>query len=279
MSDVQTLADRMKAYEDAECAHRFMPLLPILIRVDGRAFHSFTRGMDRPFDGQLSHAMTVATTYLVNETGALMGYTQSDEITLALYSPDPKSQVWFDGRVCKIVSQSAALATLHFNHAIAETMPEYASRKPTFDARAWQVPTLEEAANVFLWRERDAVKNSITAAAQSVYSHKELDGKDSNAKQEMLFQKGINWNDYEPRFKRGTYVQRRTLSGPFTATEIENLPEKHEARRNPDLIVARSKLEVIDMPPLGTVLNRVAVIFDGAQPQTATMEPLNKEGT
>jgi len=265
MSD--TLGDRMKKYELAEAGRHFMPLLPIMARIDGRRFSGFTQGMARPYDPQMTAAMVETTVDLVEETNACMGYTQSDEITLAWHSTDPKSQLWFNGRIAKIVSQLAAQATLQFYLHISRRLSVYASRRPTFDARAWQVPNRAEAANVFVWREWDATKNSITMAAGEVYSHQELHGKTGNERQEMLFQKGINWNDYPTSFKRGTYVQRRQVLKPFTATEIERLPPKHAARTNPDLIIERSEVAVLDLPPITAVTNREAVIFDGATPE------------
>jgi tRNA(His) guanylyltransferase len=261
-----SLGDRMKMYEMAEAGRRLMPLVPVLARIDGRAFHSFTRGMRRPYDEDFSAAMIETTAALVHETNACMGYTQSDEITLAWHSTDLKSQIWFDGRVCKMTSQLAAWATLEFYLAITRRLPECGSRKPTFDARVWTVPNRTEAANVFVWREWDATKNSISMAAQSVCSHRELHGKHGGEMQEMLFQKGINWNDYPAYFKRGTYVQRRTVRKPFTAAEIERLPPKHEARSNPNLTIERNEIAVLEMPPIQTVENRVMVIFEGATP-------------
>jgi tRNA(His) guanylyltransferase len=260
------LGDRMKLYEAMEAGRRLMPLLPVLARIDGRAFHSFTRGMDRPFDAAFSGAMVDTTIALVRETGACMGYTQSDEITLAWHSQDSKSQIWFDGRVAKMTSQLAALATLIFYRMVFERMPQYADRCPTFDARVWNVPNRAEGANVFLWREWDATKNSLSMAASAHYSHKALQGKNGKEKHDMLHAKGVNWNDYPAHFKRGTYVQRKTVSIPFSAEELDRLPAKHEARANPGLLVERSICSAIDMPPLGTVANRVEVIFDGATP-------------
>lgn len=269
MSD--DLGDRMKLYESMEAGRRLMPLLPVLARIDGRAFHSFTRGMARPFDAAFSECMLATTEALVRETGACMGYTQSDEITLAWHSTDPKSQIWFDGRVAKMTSQLAAQATLIFYRCVLVGMPQYAYRLPTFDARVWSVPNRAEGANAFLWREWDATKNSITMAAAAHYSHKELMGKHAGDKHEMLHAKGINWNDYPAFFKRGTYVQRRQESIPFSVTELEKLPPKHAARTNPGLVVERSICAVLDMPPLGTVTNRAGVIFDGATPLVAVL--------
>lgn len=262
------LGDRMKMYEGLEAGRRLMPLLPVLARIDGRAFHSFTRGMDRPFDATFSACMVDTTAVLVSDTGACMGYTQSDEITLAWHSRTTQSQIWFDGRVAKMTSQLAAQATLIFYRLVLKRMPQYADRLPTFDARVWSVPNRSEGANVFLWREWDATKNSVSMAALAHYSHKELLGKNSQQKHDMLHAKGVNWNDYPAAFKRGTYVQRLSLALPFSAEEIDSLPPKHAARTNPGLMVERSMCYVLDMPPLGTVSNRESVIFEGAAPVT-----------
>ncbi len=260
------LGDRMKLYEGIECDRRFMPLLPVVARIDGRAFHSFTRGMVRPFDAVFNSLMVDTTLHLAKETNACMGYTQSDEITLVWHSTDRRSQIWFDGRIAKMTSQLAAHATLWFNRLLAVRSPQYAERLPTFDARVWTVPNRTEGANVFVWREWDATKNSISMAASALYSAKELHGKNGSQKQEMLFQRGINWNDYPVSFKRGTYVQRRTVVKPFSSDELDKLPPKHEARTNPLLTVERSEWQVLQLPIITTITNREAVIFDGATP-------------
>lgn len=266
MSD--DLGDRMKLYEQAEAGRRLMPLLPVLARIDGRAFHSFTRGMDRPYDGRFSNAMIETTICLARLTNACMGYTQSDEITLAWHSTDIKSQIWFDGKIHKMVSQLAAHATLIFNGEVQRTMPGYADRDPTFDARVWNVPNRTEGANVFLWREWDATKNSVSMAADTFYSHNETHGKNGSQKLDMLLAKDVNWNEYPAAFKRGTYVQLRVVSSPFTAAELEALPPKHHARTNPGLTVDRSEFRVIALPPFASIGNREAVIFDGAEPDS-----------
>lgn len=260
------LGYRMKAFESAEAWRKLMPLLPVIARMDGRAFHNFTRGMERPFDWSFGNCMRNTTLALVRETGACMGYTQSDEITLAWHSASIQSQIWFDGRIAKMTSQLGALATLYFFRFLLSEMPEYADRMPTFDARVWNMPNRTEGANAFLWREWDATKNSVSMAASAHYSHRELLGKNSRDKHDMLHAKGVNWNDYPAQFRRGTYVQRRRTSTPFTAAELDQLPPKHEARSNPGLIVERSTVSVIELPPLASVTNREAVIFDGAEP-------------
>lgn len=132
----------------------------------------------------------------------------------------------------------------------------------------WNVPSLEEAANAFLWRELDATKNSIAMAARAYFSHKQIDNKSGTEMQEMLRQKGVEWNDYPDFFKRGTYVQRRKTLRKFTAEELDKLPPLHEARKNPDLMVERTDCVALALPPLRLVKNRVEVLFAGAEPQT-----------
>jgi len=271
MSDA--LGDRMKLYEDLECNRRFMPLLPIMARLDGRAFHSFCKGLERPFDKRLKDLMVAVTHFLVRKTGALIGYRQSDEISLVFYSPDTKSQVFFDGRITKMTSMLAAMASVEFNRLLLEYLPEKADLTPTFDCRVWQVPTLEEAANCFLWRERDATRNSILSAGQAEFSHKEMQGLSTSVIQDRLHElRGVNWNDYPAWAKRGTWVRRVHVQRPFTTSEIDKLPAKHEAQSNPGLIVERAEVRVLDMPSFGSVVNRADVIFHEADPVLNTEE-------
>jgi tRNA(His) 5'-end guanylyltransferase len=268
MGDKDALGDRMKLYEMTEAGRRLMPLLAVLARIDGRGFSGFTRRLERPYDKRLSDLMIETTRWLVEQTVACMGYTQSDEISLTWYADNMASQIFFDGRIQKMVSQLAALATVKFNSLLPTFLPaEYAKKLPTFDARVWNVPNLVEGANVFLWREQDATKNSISMAARAHFSQKSLMKKNSAEMQEMLWQKGVNWNDYPAFFKRGTFVQRRSVRRPFKAEEMDKLPPLHEARKNPDLVIERSEVPILDMPPFGKVVNRPEVIYFGEEPR------------
>lgn len=261
--------DRMKMYEQVEAGRRFLPMLPVVARIDGRAFSKFTRGFEKPYDKRMSDAMIATTKYLVEHTNALVGYTQSDEISLLWYSDDFKSKLWFDGRVAKMVSQLAAQATVFFYREIVRTMPEYANRMPTFDARVWQMPTHQEAANVFLWREQDATRNSIQMAGHTYFSDKQMHKKNTSEIQDMLMlEHGVNWNNYPAFFKRGVFIQRQVRAGKFSTEELESLPPKHAARSNPSLETKRSILVELDMPPFGKVTNRVDVLFNGLYPIT-----------
>lgn len=267
---MDALGDRMKWYESVE-DRRFMPLIPVIARLDGKNFHAFCRGLQRPYDKRLSDLMLRTTAHLVRETGALTGYTQSDEISLLFYSDEYKSQIFHDGRSQKMVSVLAAMASVFFSKHLADAIPEKAQCAPLFDCRVWAVPNQDEAANTFLWRELDATKNSISMAAHSYYSHKELMEKNSTQKLDMLMEKGINWNEYPAFFKRGQFVQRRKVIRAFRPDELQTLPVKHAARLNPDLQVERTEIALIDMPPFSKVENRVEVLFCGEHPSTGTL--------
>lgn len=273
MSNKDDFGDRMKLYEGIEAGRKLMPLLPIVARIDGKTFSTFCKGLERPYDERLSQLMQATTVFLMEKTGALVGYTQSDEISLLWYADDYKSQTFLNGRVTKLVSVLAGWASAYFTRHLPSYIPEKGHVVPCFDARVWNVPNREEAANCFLWREKDATKNSISMAARAHFSHKSLMNMSGKEMQERLFQEaGINWNGYPAFFKRGSFYIRRTDERPFTAEEIERLPAKHEARRNPDLVITRQRIVNPDMPPFTKVTNRVEVLFEGANPETATAE-------
>lgn len=166
-----------------------------------------------------------------------------------------------------MMSVIASMTTAFFNAHLAEHLLEKAGDLAVFDCRVWQVPTLEEAANTVLWREFDATKNSISMAARHYYPHEALHKKTRDEMQDMLWQQGVNWNDYPSFFKRGTFIQKRKVVRAFTAEEIEQLPAKHEAHKNPALTVERSEIQRLDMPPFAKVANRVDVIFSGVKPE------------
>lgn len=269
MSD--EFGDRMKMYEGLS-QKEFLPLAPIVARIDGRSFSTFTRDLDRPFCRSLHNLMVSTTRHLVEETGALIGYTQSDEISLVFWQRDFNTQIWFGGKIQKMVSQLAAQATGAFNSKLAVYLPTKVDDRgwsfPSFDARAWSVPNQTEATNAILWREQDATKNSVSQACRAHFSHKEMEGKGRSDQMDLLMSKGINWNDYEPWCKRGTYVRRIKTYRPYSSGELEALPPKHQARQNPNLVIERTDVLQVEMPPFGRVTNREGVIFNGEDPRT-----------
>jgi tRNA(His) guanylyltransferase len=262
---MDNLGDRMKLYEMKEAGRILSPDLPILVRIDGKAFHTFTKGLGKPYDEGLSDLMVNTTKYLVAETNATIGYTQSDEISLCLL---PDKEPYLGARVQKLCSVLASIATAYFNRELPLFLPGKVALLPTFDARVWNVPTLMEVSNVFLWRELDATKNAISMTANTYFHHKVLHGKTCAQMQEMLLvEKGINFNDYPVSFKRGTYVRRITNHSKYSVEELEQLPPLHRARLT-DLVVTRRSVEVVELPRLNTIANRVDVLLYGAEPIT-----------
>ena len=271
-SDNTALGDRMKWYESRYTDQTFMPLVPVLARLDGKAFHTFTQGLQRPYDERLSRLMTETTKYLVHETNARCGYTQSDEISLVWLAEDWESEIFFAAKLQKMNSVLASMTTAFFNRALDKYLPEKADRVALFDCRVFQVPSNSEASNCFLWREQDATRNSVQMAARAHYSHNECENKNTSDLHEMLFQKSINWNNYPGFFKRGTYVRRRTIDRAFTKAELEELPLKHAARSNPNLTFKRGTVMEENFPPMRSVINRDEVLLFGAEPVTLIEE-------
>jgi tRNA(His) 5'-end guanylyltransferase len=216
------LGDRIKLYEKAETTEKFMPLLPIYARIDGRSFSNFTKSMKKPYDENMSVIMKEVTKYLVKETGACIGYTQSDEISLVYLQKSFESDVFFSGKKQKMVSVLSALATAKFVELALKEYPEQCAKSlPVFDCRMFQLPSKIEAVNCFVWRNQDAVRNSISMAAYANFSHSSLQGKSTNDKLDMLLvEKGINWNEYPKFFKEGSFFQRVTYTKEHEGNEV-----------------------------------------------------------
>lgn len=261
MKKRDALGDRMKLYEGIESNRTLIPNLPIIARLDGRSFSSFTKGLNRPFDESFSNLMISTTVFLVEESRAKIGYTQSDEITL-VFLYEPTEEPFFGGRIQKINSILAGLATGFFNRKVDKYLPSKKNKFAQFDCRIWNVPSLMEAYNCLLWREQDATKNSVNMAAREFYSHKELFKKNEKEQQEMLWKKGINWNNYPNHFKKGTYFKKCKELIKFSANELEKLPKHHNARKNPNLLFERSEVKELKIVPLRQLINPLEVLFD-----------------
>jgi tRNA(His) 5'-end guanylyltransferase len=220
------IGDRIKSFYEDRTRFKLTRRTNTVIRVDGKAFKNYTKGLQRPFDQGLMEDMNKTTEYLCqNIQGAKFAYVQSDEISILLTDYDAiDTHAWFDGNLQKMASIAASLATAKFNQLrmartcsdsdgdLAEKMLANLEieqfKLAMFDARVFQIPYQEEAINYFIWRQQDATRNSISSVAQSLYSAKELNGKKTSDMQEMIFQKGINWNDFTPREKRGSIIRR-----------------------------------------------------------------------
>ena len=233
------LGTRMKTYYEQISKTKLMRRMPVIIRIDGKAFHTFTKGFKRPFDEILIKSMQETTKYLCeNIQGCVLGYTQSDEITLVLVDYQRfETAAWFDYEVQKMCSIAASMATMAFNKLFLDNVDaayqeEFYKRglnqggtlseidklneeyrvyydkvnKAMFDARVFNIPK-EEVTNCVYWRQLDCSRNSIQMVGQAYFSHKELQNKSCSNIQDMLMeQKGINWNDFPTYQKRGTCV-------------------------------------------------------------------------
>ena len=225
-----SLGDRMKENYENRAKTYLVRRMPVIIRLDGKAFHTFTKGLKKPYDEIFHNAMNQTMKYLCeNIQGCKLGYTQSDEITLLLTDYDTlDTDAWFDNNVQKICSVSASMATMAFNkylreltdkylrsdawvnHYFEEDVEQYAytlkkaiDKGAMFDSHCFNIPK-EEVTNCFIWRQQDATRNAIQMLGQCNFPHKELQGKSCNDIQDMLMtQKGINFNDMPTEFKRG----------------------------------------------------------------------------
>jgi len=200
----------IKYYELIQNNEVIIPNLPLYIRIDGRSFHVFTKGFQKPFDLDFMKIMQKTTSELIKETKACIGYTQSDEISLAFYPKDNNEIFLFGGRKFKLISVFSSLATSIFIKECLKSKNKLIKERTkkinvSFDCRIYQLPNIQELFNVFKWREDDAVKNSINMLAQSLYKHKELQNKNQTELQDMIYDKGLNWNNCIPDFKRGTF--------------------------------------------------------------------------
>ena len=260
---MDALGDRMKAYEEQETHARFLPNVPIVARIDGRCFGSFTKPFARPFSSGLSELMRHVTYELVKETSACIGYTQSDEISLCWYAPNPGSDIFFGGRKFKMTAQLAALATGHFHANAARYIDaKYVARTvPTFDARVFQVPTLAEGVNAFLWRQRDCLKNSVSMVARAFFSHKELLNKNRGDMLDMLEAQGVSLDDYPWQSTDGAFIRKEVRE--LTPEEMTDIPVEHR----PTEKVMRSCYAELQLPLLSELDNATDVVFFGAEPQ------------
>lgn len=274
------LGDRMKAHYENRVRYVLPRRTYTIVRVDGKAFHSYTRHFERPFSTLLAEAMdSTAMAMCKAMQGAQLAYVQSDEISVLLTDFEkPDTEAWFDGNVQKIVSVAASIATATFNQARTDHYmrnasecarqdvmrgcsggKDYAERyvemlhvlsEPPgiamFDGRAFTIPDPTEVENYFIWRQQDATRNSISMAAQAHFSHQQLHGKSTGDMQELLWsERGVNWNDYPDGFKRGRVVIQGTTTADIVYTDKRTGQERLAAG------VERSIWEIV-APPVFT---------------------------
>lgn len=226
-----SLGDRMKKYESVTRSY-LMPRGYVCIRVDGRSFSQYTRGLPRPFDKGLMDDMDATAVFLCeNIQNAKVGYCQSDEISIVTFNADDLgTQTFFDGNIQKISSIVASMATAKFNDLRRKRQARENEDLAMFDCRCWNVPNHWEAYNTLVWRQQDAIRNSISSVSQFHYSHKELHGKSQSDMHEMLHQKGVNWaTDFTDGEKNGRVIVKEefvtdcVLTGPPISESVKDL--------------------------------------------------------
>lgn len=249
---------RMKSFEKGEVLsstnqdefRALNPNKPIIARLDGNRFGKFTEDLNYPYDDRFSTVMQRTTYHLLESYGDIVaGYVQSDEITLlfkTLKTEEGQSFI-FNARIQKLASILAANASVFFNSELLHYLPEKVKERPVFDCRVWNVPTTEEAINSLLWRIQDCEKNAVQMAARSMFSHKEtMDKTPEQLKEKMLTEKNVNYKQTYPfPFMHGSLFVRKVQKSNFkqlTEEQRQELPEKHFARKNPELEFQRSKV-------------------------------------
>lgn len=258
------LGDRIKGFYEDRTRIKLPRRTYTIIRIDGKAFHTYTKGLKRPFDQDLIDDMNSTTEYLCkNIQGAKFGYVQSDEISLVLTDFDTlQTDLWFDGNLQKMASVAASMATARFNQLrlireakeggdlVGSQISQF--QMAMFDARVFQITSAIEVENYFIWRQQDATRNSISSVAQSMYSPKELNGKKTNDMQELIFEKGTNWNDFSPREKRGSVIRKvnRTYARLEDLSIAEVNPNQISIELNRDNVFTRSKWETDQETPV-----------------------------
>ena len=260
----ETLADRMKRYEAVTTSYSLIERLPVYARIDGRAFHTFTRGLDKPFDMDMVDVMKKTCAMLVEKTNAKIGYVQSDEISLCW---EDTSKVPFETRLFKLESVLAAMATSFFTLFGLETKLADRIKKmtPHFDCRVCQLPNMSELANMFLFREMDCQKNSITLVALSKFSHARLQNKNSLEKIKMLIDEfDIDYmKDIPEDLRLGSYFRRELYNKVLTTKEISKIPEHNRKfDDNGNIVAVRSHIVQFYLgKPLLEIEDKILALF------------------
>lgn len=194
-----------------------------IIRLDGNAFHTYTRGCVKPFDQDLHNAMIASSVALLAKAmGARLAYTQSDEVSLLLTDfENPGTEPWFGGNVQKITSVSASIFTARFNQA------RFGASQPAFfDARVFTIDDPGDVVTYFQWRRADAWRNAVYSAARAYFSHKQLQGKGGLELLTMLSEAGVGWETFPRVFKFGTLIHRKEVVEDVTFVDGRTREER-----------------------------------------------------
>ena len=250
-----------KAWEQ-EWAQRLPAQQPWIVRIDGRAFHSWTRGLERPFDNALRRAMVESTHAMVEEAGAWHAYTQSDEINLVMYAAEGQCP-GYGGKLQKLVSLLAASATIAFNRAAQRHLPTHLERAgpAMFDARVFAVAGRCEACVALNERRRDTWRNAVQSVGHWRYGHRAMMGVKTREVARRLAEDGVGMERWDECHVRGVAIAKERVRRTYGVDEIERLPPRHQARNNPDLRVERTEVVEIVGPAYGDSEKAIDLIF------------------
>lgn len=269
----ETLGDRMKEFESVHTQTSLVPRVPVYVRLDGRSFHAFTRGLDKPFDADFAWTMKETTKHLHDKTNAFVSYVQSDEISLCYLEP---SKMPFETRLFKLESVFAGMASAAFCIYGSKTKLKSRIEKmlPHFDCRVCQLP-IDDIPNMLLFRERDCLKNAITLVALDHFSNKQIHKKNSDEKIAMLKNIGIDFNkDIDEDFRYGAWFRRVVFQKELDAEALAKVPEKQrKLDENGKMLVTRSEVRQIKFGmPLSKMANRLEVVLGDEQPREKTID-------
>lgn len=262
-----SLGDKMKEFESVHTQTSLVPRIPVYVRIDGRAFHTFTRGLQKPFDPDFAWTMKEVTKHLHDKTNAFISYVQSDEISLCYLEP---SKMPFETRLFKLESVLAGMASAAFCVYGMKTNLKDRIEKfiPHFDCRVCQMP-LEEIPNMLLFRERDCLKNAITLVALEHFSNKQIHKKNGDDKIEMLKSIGVDFNrDIDEDFRYGAWFRRVVFQKELDAETLAKIPEKQRVLdENGKMFVTRSEVRQIRFGmPLSNMANKLEIVLGNEKP-------------
>lgn len=250
----EELGNEFKQYEKNFTLQKFMKGLPIVVRLDGRHFHTFCKGLEKPYSQAFMDCMKYTCLELGKEFNPSFIYSQSDEISMVFFGPD----VMFDGTVQKYISNLSATASVKFNKIVRDLIPSHVNKDATFDCRVYQLPDAQSCFDNIVWRQIDAMKNSVSLLSCNHFSPKELSGKSTKDRKEMLANIGVDWNiisDTNQQFARGAFFKRKAVDKKvdFPITDKILAKNPNISKLGDDYYVRRNEWNEVIVPRLSKI--------------------------
>lgn len=241
MKDI--IGDKIKKYEKVITSIKLDDTKPIIIRLDGNNFSTFTRNLNKPYDFRFSELMQEVAKFALQETGFDVCFTQSDEISLVYIPKENNSQIYHDGKLYKILSKLASKVSVRFNTLLPKYLPAKVDDEPIFDCRIFNVPDINLAFETIKWRFKDARRNSILSLGYWTLGHNKIVNKKGKEILELLLENNIDWYSYPIEYKYGSFFKRDVVKNKLTEEELKDLPLKHNAHKNPEMEFERTIIQ------------------------------------